>query len=772
MEHRVNEGIAQTARTRSGLTVAAAVLAMSAGIRAQAPTPPPEPCRILGTVTDTATRAGVAGAHVVLKPAGKETDASEAGRFQFAGLAPGAYSLTAAIAGFSESAPVAITLAGTPCESTVDIKYRLAILAESQVEAKRPSEATLITSPVAPVLTGRAIAATPGGLDDTFRALQSQPGVGASQDNRNDLLVRGGGAIENQTRVDGFDLPNPNHFGAQGGTGGALSMIPPWLIDVASLEGGGFSAAFGERMSSVADIALREGRTDRRHGMLGAGVGGAMGYAEGTLGRDTGSWLASARRSLLEMNFGAQGDRAIPTYADALGRINWRMGPRHALTFLAIGAKDGVVVEDDKSNDQIRGDEWVGLGGVRLDSTWSSHTNTSVFASVGYSEVDAQALDGTTIDAIDRSREVEYRLRTDVRRQHTPAGDIVAGVAVKAVQFDYELLANGVWTPYEVKSRDIRATSRQSFADVAGFAELTRPMFSRGRVSAGMRLDRFGASGAVEGSPRVKAEFVPSDRTRLIGYWGIYRQSVPYIWMASAPGNLGLAPISSRQGGGGLEVEIHRGLRAGIEAFYKRYRDYPVDPAVPGRVLISAAADFESPYVGPLVGGGQVHARGVDTVATAALGSRLQLATNYSYWRVSQRGLDLVWRRAEHEMRHQARVELSYRPARQWTTGLRWRYVSGHPYTPFDAKASIKAGRSVYDLTAINTREYPPYHRLDVRGERDFVHGRTQTMIYVEVNNLYDRDNLLIYQWSRSLRAAKPLYQWGRTFIGGVRVEF
>ena len=78
----------------------------------------------------------------------------------------------------------------------------------------------------------------------------------------------------------------------------------------------------------------------------------------------------------------------------------------------------------------------------------------------------------------------------------------------------------------------------------------------------------------------------------------------------------------------------------------------------------------------------------------------------------------------------------------------------------------------MYDLTAINTQESPPYHRLDVRGERDFVLGRTQTMIYVEVNNLYDRDNLLTYQWSRSLRAAKPLYQWGRTFVGGVRVEF
>ncbi len=772
-----------------------AVAVAQAGVF-QAPSAAAQPCRVTGTVIDEQTRAGVSGALVTLRgpapapgsvatpsvpatrqemrpcAAGCETTAGADGRFVFTDLAPGLYSLVASVAGFSESAPSALTLGGAACEATVDILFRLQIRTESRAALPRPPDATVISSPIAPVLSGDAIATTPGALDDMFRAFQSQPGVAASQDNRNDLLVRGGGALENQTRIDGFDVPNPNHFGAQGGTGGALSILPPWLIQRGSLEISGFSVAYGDRMSSVADITLRPGRTDRVHAMVGAGVGGAMGAAEGSLGVG-GSWLVSARRSLLDAVFHEETGEAVPDYADALLSVRRRLGDRHSMTFLGIGTKDSVAIQDEKTGeDEINGDELVGLAGVRLDSTWSARTSSSIVTSVGTSEVDATAVNGTVIDAIDRGRDVEFRVRADVHRANTPVGNVLLGAAVKAYHYDYDLYVNDLWTPYDTATRDLTARDRRSFTDAAAYAEVEHALPARGRLLMGIRLDHWGAASVTAGSPRVKAEFVPARYLRLVGYWGIYRQGVPYIWMASAPGNVGLSPIASTQFGGGFDVEPRRWLRVDIEGFDKRYNNYPVDPAVPSRVLVSSAADFDSPYVGPLVSAGRVHATGIDTVAHVTPGARLQLTANYSSWRVSQLGLDGVWRPAEHELRTQARVELMYRPARHWSTGFRWRYVSGRPYTPFDVKASIKAGRGVYDLTRINTLDYPPYQRLDARVDRTFIAGRTATILYLEVDNVSDHDNVLVYNWNRTLKGPKPLYQWGRTVIAGVRVEF
>jgi hypothetical protein len=734
------------------------------------------PCRVSGTVIDPASRAGVAGVRVVARQDDKavsSTTTSPAGRFELLDLPQGTYLLAVSAPGFVESPPLRVELAGTPCAAALAVAYRLAMHTEASGAAPRLPDATSITNPAAPVLTGAAIAAAPGALEDVFRAFQSQPGVAASQDNRNDLLVRGGGAIENQTRIDGFDVPNPNHFGAQGGTGGGLSMIPPWLIDVGTIEAGGFSVSFGERMSSVADISLRPARTGRMHGMLGFGVGGAMGEIERAFGDNRGSWVVSARRSLLELTFHEQGSQVVPTYADALVRVERRAGDRHTFKFLGIGAKDSVDIEDyDGGNDRINGSEWVGLAGVRFDSAWSATTASTVVASIGTSELDARSWNGTVVDGLDRGRDVEIRFRAEMRRRHTWLGDVLAGVAVKAFTFDYELLAYGVWTPYSPAKENISAKSRHSFADVTGYVESTLPLFGRGRVSAGVRVDGWGAARITTGSPRVKGEYLLGRRARLVGYWGVYRQAVPYIWMASAPQNVSLVPIGSTQGGGGVDLEVRRGIHAGIEGFDKQYRNYPVDRLAPGHVLVDAAADFESPFVGQLTSGGRVHARGVDTVVSAILGSHLLAVANYSCWRVSQMGLDDVWRRAQHELRNQARLELNYSHPGNWAASLRWRYVSGHPYTPFDPKASIKVGRAVFDLTRINAVEYTPYHRLDVRVDKTFTRGRASTIVYFEIDNLYNHDNLLVYQWSRALRGPKPTYQWGRTYVGGLRVEF
>ena len=87
-------------------------------------------------------------------------------------------------------------------------------------------------------------------------------------------------------------------------------------------------------------------------------------------------------------------------------------------------------------------------------------------------------------------------------------------------------------------------------------------------------------------------------------------------------------------------------------------------------------------------------------------------------------------------------------------------------------KASVKAGRGVCDLTQINTLNYPDYRRLDARVDRTFVAGRTATMLDFELDNVFDHDNVLVYNWSRAARAPKAVYQWGRTVIAGVRVEF
>jgi hypothetical protein len=731
-----------------------------------------QPCRITGLVVGLPSRAGISQATIVLKPVGRTTVADDTGHFWFTDLAVGRYVLAATVPGFAPSPGSGIEITAARCDVAVEIEYRLAMTTEARAENVSPALAP-IAGPLRTTLDSTTITTTPGGLEDVFRALQGRPGVAASQDDRNDLLVRGGGAIENQTRIDGFDVPNPNHFGAQGGTGGGLSIIPPWLIRDATIEAGGFSVAMGERASSAVNLALRSGRADRFHASAGASPGGAMLLAEGPLPGRLGTWLLSGRRSFLELVFTRERDRVVPTYADALVKADVALGQSHSLSLLGVGARDGIDVSSDSdATDKIVGDQKVGLVGLRLDSHWRPGTVSTVTASAQASEMDVQSWHNGKTDGQDIGREVELRMRTEVQQHLSAVGELMAGISIKRANLTFDLKADGMTTPFSRARRNIAAVNRMSFTDSALYTDLTRSLPFNIRATAGLRIDHWGESRVTRASPRVKAEWAYRPDVRLVSSWGIYRQGIPYIWIGSDISNRGLPPITANQADVGLELGPWKTWRIALDGFDKRYKEYPVDQFEPIRVMTVAAANFDIPFVGKLTSGGRVHARGVDAGLSGSPLSNVRVGLGYSYWRVSQAGLDGIWRRAENELRHQARAEFDWRAGSRWSAGVRWRYVSGRPYTPYDPAASIRAGRGQYDLTRINGADYPPYHRLDLRADRGFQWGRVHLVLYAEVDNVYDRDNVYSYLWSSSLKAAKPIYQWGRTPIGGVRVEF
>jgi hypothetical protein len=139
---------------------------------------------------------------------------------------------------------------------------------------------------------------------------------------------------------------------------------------------------------------------------------------------------------------------------------------------------------------------------------------------------------------------------------------------------------------------------------------------------------------------------------------------------------------------------------------------------------------------------------------------------------MEQRGLESVWRPSAYDIRHQVRLIGAWRPGSRWSLSAWWRYASGRPYTPYDVAASIRASAGRYDRQQTNALNYAAYRRADARVERFFTPGRTVLTIFAEVINLTDHDNIFVYTWSRALRAPDPVYQWGRTPVGGVRVAF
>ncbi len=139
---------------------------------------------------------------------------------------------------------------------------------------------------------------------DFFRSLQVFPGVLMATDFSSALYVRGGGADQNLILVDGINFYNPYHLG------GFLGTLPSEIIKETDFYTGGFPAEYGQRLSSVLDITLKEGNKYKRNFNLEINNLLTKIIFEGPIKKDKSSYIFFFRRSyfdkflkLLKINF-------------------------------------------------------------------------------------------------------------------------------------------------------------------------------------------------------------------------------------------------------------------------------------------------------------------------------------------------------------------------------------------------------------------------------------------------------------------------------------
>ncbi len=746
-------------------------IASAGGVGPRASAAPPT--RIVGRVIDTKTRAGIGSVQVVLDGQADEATTTADGAFRFDDVAPGRHEVVAFLVGFSASTPVVVTVE-PEAEVQVEVEYSLQVTTEVRGTASAspasPPQVVLGTAE----LTGPQITSAIGGLGDVARVMQLRPGVAPSQDNRNDLLVRGGGAWETAVRVDGFELPTGSHFAWPGSSGGGISLVPSGAIQNASLDTGGFSVAFGERASGVMDVQTRTGARAQIGGRAELTAGGVYGLAEGRLpapNGQSGSWMVSARRSILEMAVSHGNSRAAPSYVDLMGNLDVPLSPIHRLHVLGFDASDGLEVNWAMSASALTGKETLRLGGVSLSSAWSDKTRTDVSVSWASSNTSLSEVQQTATSFSNTSLERFLRARGEVRRAITPRLHVLAGATIKHSDVHFDLQDGSFRNEWNIPVPAIEASWHDALTDLAGYTEVNG-VFGPAEVTVGVRADHSGRTARWYISPRTHLQVRLGSRWRVTGGWGEYRQDIPDVWLGSNVANRSLDPVKVVMLTSGVEGAPWQGGWFTAEGFRKRYTGYPIDPSVPSRVLISAGADFESPLVGILAPSGLVHADGVDTSFSQDFKGALTLSLGYSYWDVREFNLLQQWLRADYDVRHQARVWLVWHKPKRWSATALWRYASGRPYTPYDVAASLLAGAGRMDRSQTNAATAPAYHRLDVRAERVFARRHSAITVFVEVDNIYNRANVYMYEWSKALGQTQPILQWGLTPIGGVRIDF
>jgi hypothetical protein len=161
----------------------------------------------------------------------------------------------------------------------------------------------------------------PAGANDPGRVALSYPGVQRGEnDTENQIIVRGNSPAGILWRLEGIDIPNPNHFAIIGSSGGGITVFSAQLLARSDFSTGGFAAEYGNAFSGVFDIHFRQGNFYKSSNRFRLTLLGIDLSKEGPIQKGRSSYLVNYRYSTLGLlsSFGVYlvGERVTNNFQD------------------------------------------------------------------------------------------------------------------------------------------------------------------------------------------------------------------------------------------------------------------------------------------------------------------------------------------------------------------------------------------------------------------------------------------------------------------------
>lgn len=154
------------------------------------------------------------------------------------------------------------------------------------------------------------------------------------------LIIRGGSPAETGFIVNNIEIPNINHYPSYGLSSGALGLLNVDFIQDVKFYSGSFPVIYGDRLSAIMDVTLREGNRDELDFQLDISMVGLGAIAEGPVAQGKGAWLFSARKSYIDLLSGVFDVGVPPKWCDFQGKLDLDLSSRHKLSILGILGND------------------------------------------------------------------------------------------------------------------------------------------------------------------------------------------------------------------------------------------------------------------------------------------------------------------------------------------------------------------------------------------------------------------------------------------------
>ncbi|NJK89411.1 MAG: TonB-dependent receptor [Myxococcales bacterium] len=559
--------------------------------------------------------------------------------------------------------------------------------------------------------------------------------------------------------------------------------MPADVIDQIEFYPGNFSTRYGRFTGGILNAQIRGLDEESVRGVVDVSLLDASLLLEVPISKEL-SVLAAGRRSYIDTILGAAiGDETVslttaPRYYDFQAIVDWHPSRVHRFKLTVIGSDDQLVATFESPADI---DVRLRSGNTNVSTTFgraiasyqftpSEEVANRLSFSAGFDQFGG-AFGGQFDFDFDT---VRFDVRNDFRWQIASTVELVSGLDAFVSTTDYSVLATR--PPREgdpVPPGDIgdplfsEATGVEDLR-IAPFLEVDWRLFDRVSIIPGARLDYFSRLDALTFDPRVvfATTGARSSRPRAELPWSTSSPPCKNSTLSSVTLSSSLsAPFNTLSVKNGDPLEY---LSFDVTLFYKDIQN-----------LVSATGATqtdENSVVSPLVydndGTGEVF--GLETFIEHKFNNNLRgwLSYTLSTARRTDSG-ETRSRFFDFDQTHIFSVVGSYLLPDNWEFGVRYRLVSGNPYTPFTGGIFVSERDEFEPITArVNSERLPTFHQIDLRVDKTWVYRTWQLSFYLSLTNAYNQSNVEAISYNYDFTQQGETTGLPILPILGVRAEF
>ncbi|HLN55502.1 MAG TPA: TonB-dependent receptor [Bacteroidales bacterium] len=730
---------------------------------------------IKGRVYNSKTNEGLAFATVQIWGTTNGAITDENGNFILTGIKPGFAEMRVSLIGFKPYISGALMV--TPSNHmNLEIPLDESEISLGEVVVRASPFTKKIETPISVRVIGiDEIERNPGGNRDISRVLQSFPGVASTPAFRNDVIVRGGGPNENRFYLDNVEIPYLNHFSTQGASGGPTGIINVDFVQSVDFLSGAFPASEGNALSSILNFTIIDGDDDKMKYRATVGASDLGLTIDGPVG-DKGTLIMSVRRSYLQFLFSVLELPFLPAYTDFQLKYKLKLDQKNEITIIGLGAKDDFEL-NLKAND-------TDFQRYILDYI-PVQEQYSYVAGIVYKHYSKKGF-GTWVLSRNYLNNTQYKDIDNIQTDSSRILDYLSGEGELKARYEKTIIgdkgfrlsygASAEYAHYRNSTfrrvfsggleNDIDYNTNLKMMKYGVYGQMSKSFLEEKlSLSLGIRTDANSWASSMSNpleqlSPRFSASYSLKKWLNFNMSTGRYYQLPPYTSLGYSDNNgifvnklNNLKYISADHYVAGFEVLPAENIQFTVEGFYKYYRNYPfsVRDSVP---LSSKSVDYGIFGDEALTSASTGRAFGFEILTRLKEFKKTNLVLSYTYVRSEFRGNNSGWIPSSWDNKHLLNLTATTRFNRNWDLGLKWRFVGGAPYTPYDeVRSSYKSlwdlqGRGYPDYSRYNTLRLRPFHQLDIRIDKQYFFDKWSLMLYADVQNVYnhkaDQPSLLV----------------------------